>query len=128
MSVIVGGTGRSGGTWTVSVCRIDLGSRRRFGTATSIQITPTPDPGTVVARSVGLARRVIEAVSPAPLSLAIVRRRATSRTATERTVTGAGKPFVTFSSYTTRVRPSASLNQRGVDMTDWMSGVYLSTV
>ena len=47
----------------MTLCRIDRGTRRRFGTATSSQTTPTPDPGTVVVGSVGLASSVIESVS-----------------------------------------------------------------
>lgn len=52
----------------------------------------------MVAGSVGLAISVIEAVSSEPRSVSIVRRRATSRTPTEVTVTGTGNPFVNFSS------------------------------
>jgi hypothetical protein len=64
----------------------------------SNQTTPIPEPGTVVAGWVGLAISVIARVRFAPLSLSIVLRRATSRTLTDLTVTGIGKPFVNFSS------------------------------
>jgi hypothetical protein len=57
-----------------------------------------PEPGTVVTGSVGLARSVIEASRSAPLMRSKVRRRPTSRTLTELTVTGTGKPFVSCSS------------------------------
>ena len=60
--------------------------------------TPIPEVGTVVAGSVGLASSVIAAPSLEPLSRSSLRPRATSRTVTELTVTGTGKPLVSSSS------------------------------
>ena len=96
--MIVEGTGSPGGTATVRVCLSDRGSRRWSGMTMSNQTTPTPEPGTVVAGAVGLAISVIEAVSSGPPSVVIDRCRSTSRTPTDVTLTGTGKPLVRVSS------------------------------